>query len=455
MDTPNEPETDNSTSELRKEALELREFVKKTRVEANLGPMIRSKRSFSLIAQAADTDDDDDDDESKSKRQQLEEDQAEAEAEAAAAAKQAAAAKEAEAKKALIEEKRERFFSRLKSFSPRFYCRKRPFTVLDGAKYGWRDTHMVGKKDAKTCILQCDECQGKMFVISFDPNKDHPKVKEIANIYKESLISCHAEACRWRNGPDADVVYNFPIQSLEDGVNRLEGSAYSFYSTQQRLKSKISKDTSTSSASAPAPSQDENELIPPLQHPLDNLTYSRVCALGVNFQQKRQAIGEPMDKNAVYDAYLLSLFGWRLLSDMVPGIQCDLCCSKRGFHQIKQGEKLDVLKEHKEYCPWVNPETADAYSPKVLYSNRDRKICGYEWMVDLVAIEYSLITRGKFLSLAAREATDEKRNELKQKMYKANELLKKWDSYSSSGRTSSSSTTTTTNADNNQQQQPQ
>ncbi|OAD06368.1 hypothetical protein MUCCIDRAFT_155305 [Mucor lusitanicus CBS 277.49] len=402
--------------------------------------MIKSKRSFSLIAEAADTDDES----REGKRQQTEQDQAEAEA----------AAKEAEARKALIAEKREHFFSRLNSYSPKFYCRKRPFTALECAKYGWRDTHLVGKKDAKTCILQCDDCQGKMFVITFDPTIDNPKVQEVAKIYKESLILCHAEACRWRNGPDTDVVYNFPIQSLEDGVNRLQSNAFFFIFTQKRFKNKISKDTSTPSSS---PSQDEMKLIPPLQHPLDDLTYSRVCALGVHFQQQRQEIGKPVDTDTVYAAYLLSLFGWQLLSDMVPGIQCDLCCSKRGFHQIKQDETLDVLKEHKEYCPWVNPETADAYSPKVHYSNRDRKICGYEWMVDLVAIEYSLIMRNKLLSLSAREATDEKRNELKQKTYKANELLKLWDSYSSnsSGSSSSSSsttTTTTTNIGDNQQQ---
>lgn len=57
MDTPNPAETSSGASDLRKEALALREFIKKARQEANLGPMIKSKRSFSLIAEAADTDD--------------------------------------------------------------------------------------------------------------------------------------------------------------------------------------------------------------------------------------------------------------------------------------------------------------------------------------------------------------------------------------------------------------
>lgn len=87
----------------------------------------------------------------------------------------AAAAKAAEARRALMRDKRENFFRRLKSYSPRFHFRKRPFTALDGTKYGWRDTHLVGKKDPRTCILQCDACQGKMFVITFDPNSDNPK----------------------------------------------------------------------------------------------------------------------------------------------------------------------------------------------------------------------------------------------------------------------------------------
>lgn len=254
----------------------------------------------------------------------------------------------------------------------------------------------------------------------------------MTKIYKESLITCHAETCQWRNGPDQDVVYNFPIQSLEDGVDRFRGGVHSFIITQKITRRKISKDTS-------AASQEEKNLIPPLQHPLDELTYSKVCALGVNFLQQRQEIGEPMDSDTVYAASLLSLFGWQLFGESLLAVKCDLCCSKIGFYQIKQGEKLDVMKEHKEYCPWVNSETAGAYSPKAHYSNRDRKICGYEWMVDMVVIEYSLIMRNKFLSLATRDATDEKRYELKQKMYRANELLKLWDSYSSSYSSNDSS----------------
>lgn len=78
-------------------------------------------------------------------------------------------------KASLQEEKRKGFFSRLNSYSPRFHHRKRPFTALECTKHGWRDTHLVGKQDSRTCILQCDDCHSKMYVISFDPNVDSPK----------------------------------------------------------------------------------------------------------------------------------------------------------------------------------------------------------------------------------------------------------------------------------------
>ncbi|KAI8643781.1 hypothetical protein BD408DRAFT_414205 [Parasitella parasitica] len=409
MDTSNQLETTQDDNPLIKQALEMRELIKKVRADAGLGSIIQPKRTFSALREKPDTEEQIE----RAKIQKIEQEQAEA---------------EAEAKKAhLLEEKRSLFFSRLKSYSPRFQYRKRPFTALDSAKHGWRDTHLTGKADSKTCILECDKCHGKMFVISLDPHSDNLKVKEVTKIYKEGLMTCHAEDCQWRNGPDEDIVYNFPIVSLEDGLEIFKNNARMFIKCEQEHKTKTNTNLPLEVK--------QHSSIPPLEHPLDEATLSKVLKLATHFQQQneqQQAIEaiDSIDAETTNAAYLLSLFGWQLLDPLVPGIECKLCCSRKGFYQIKSENKLDVLKEHREYCPWVNPETAGAFSPKISSLTRNRQIKGYEWMVDMIAIEYELYMRNRYLSLASRHATDDGQYQLKRKMHEANDLLKLWNSYS-------------------------
>jgi hypothetical protein len=247
------------------------------------------------------------------------------------------------------------------------------------------------------------------------------QVKQVAKIYKEGLINCHSESCRWKNGPDEDVTYNFPIETLEEGSKRFKEKAQIFIKSQQEYKNKMNN-------SSPQGIEDNNS-IPPLQHPLDESTLSKIYTLATHFQQQA-GDDDTLDAETRNSAYLLSLFGWQLLDPLVPGAECELCCSRKGFYQMKNEEKFDLVKEHKDYCPWVNSENADAYSPKVSLSTRDCQISGYEWMVDMISIEFNLHMRNKYLSLSSRKSTDDQHYELKQKMYQANDLLKVWNSYS-------------------------
>lgn len=60
---------------------------------------------------------------------------------------------------------------RLQSFGPVFHVYKRPVSALDCAKHGWKDTKEVDKVNPLVCIVSCDNCESKMYVIPID--SDH------------------------------------------------------------------------------------------------------------------------------------------------------------------------------------------------------------------------------------------------------------------------------------------
>lgn len=132
----------------------------------------------------------------------------------------------------------------------------------------------------------------------------------------------------------------------------------------------------------------------------------------------------------IESAYILSLYGWQLLDPSIPGVKCELCFSKKAFYQIKKSESFNVLEEHKTYCPWKNPDTADAYTPRGFSTiSRNKKLSGSEWMQQVISLEYGLLVKKADLSLSSRELVDEKLYNLKQKMYRSYDLLNSWKSH--------------------------
>lgn len=150
----------------------------------------------------------------------------------------------------------------------------------------------------------------------------------------------------------------------------------------------------------------------------------KVHALAQEFEKEQLQDDLPMETKD--SAYVLSLFGWKLLHMDIVGIQCDLCFSRKAFYQLKQDEEIDVLKLHKEYCPWRNAITAEAYSPRLLSTSPQTTISGSDWMMQVVGLEYSMLIKKQDLTLKSRQAVDEKLHQLKQKMYESKDLLQTW-----------------------------
>lgn len=130
----------------------------------------------------------------------------------------------------------------------------------------------------------------------------------------------------------------------------------------------------------------------------------------------------------IKSAYILSLYGWKYLHKDLPGVQCDMCFSKKGFYQYKDNESFDALEQHKSYCPWKNPDTANAYTPKEFSTTKNQKINGSDWMKDVITIEYNILMRKEHLSLSSKFALNEKFHDLKYKMHQSYDLIEKWNS---------------------------
>lgn len=105
----------------------------------------------------------------------------------------------------------------------------------------------------------------------------------------------------------------------------------------------------------------------------------------------------PMKRNksaATRTSYLLPYFGWNYLTEGdEQALQCDLCYRRVNIHDYKsladnEDSKLpvfDVVKEHRNFCPWVNAE--HAHVRPIRFIPERGKICGYEWMMEAMAEE--------------------------------------------------------------------
>lgn len=146
---------------------------------------------------------------------------------------------------------------------------------------------------------------------------------------------------------------------------------------------------------------------------------SKIKYVAKHFEQE-----EEKKRNDRESAFILALFGWKSLHMEVPGIQCDLCFSKKAFCQVNPSESLDIVRFHKEYCPWINAATANAYPPNTLYNNQT--ISGSDWMIRVISMEYIMLVKKQDLALSSSQERAEKLFQLQRKIHGSNHLLRTW-----------------------------
>lgn len=114
------------------------------------------------------------------------------------------------------------------------------------------------------------------------------------------------------------------------------------------------------------------------------------------------------EKEITIYAFILSLYGWKSLHEKVPGIKCDYCHSRLAFCHA-DNQEINAFDIHKDYCPWINAQTADARTPIPMYStNANKRLSGVEWLMEIIAVEFLTISNLHDLSGPAKSSINEK-----------------------------------------------
>ncbi|GAA5806125.1 hypothetical protein HPULCUR_011654 [Helicostylum pulchrum] len=339
-----------NTNDVRKEAEELKELIQQVRSRIDLPPIFKAKkRCFEQLNNT-------DESSLPSKKMLLEDDNVEL---------------------SKIDS-REDLMTRLSSYSTNFHLIQRPVTALECAKHGWKDTNKATEKEPDTCVLSCDTCGNNIFVIAIKCKASEKVVNEVKKRYEAGLYNGHKESCQWRTQKCDDGVYCFPLVTIESGLEKFKTDANNIISACVK----------------------EKRALPTLCHEVDDRTLIKVKYFA------EQTQNEHVELESIETAYILSLYGWELLHADIPGVKCDLCCTRKAFYLLN--EPFDVLRRHKSYCPYVNAETANAYTPKGFSLRRTQKISGSDWMKDVLSLEYVILIKTRDLSLTYEDALDEK-----------------------------------------------
>ncbi|KAI9818842.1 MAG: hypothetical protein M1827_007663 [Pycnora praestabilis] len=255
---------------------------------------------------------------------------------------------------------RGQFLQRLKTFRHVDKWTSKPARVCEvqWAKRGWT---CVGKERVG-CVGGCN----KEVFLKLEEKHEGVDVKaaeldewslaldeDMIERYASMIITAHDEYCLWRKRGCDDTIFRLPLTNPPTGLAALR----SRYSSLEAISSELPLTISIPdcvNVSAISKSL-------PLEIPSSDPTNAR------------EANTKPtQNKKTDEQALALALFGWQAESGHVVGLaMCQACFRRLGLWLFKDRPKflgdegpdnarkasmsrLDVVAEHRDYCPWVN-----------------------------------------------------------------------------------------------------
>ncbi|KAI9769088.1 MAG: hypothetical protein M1840_004439 [Geoglossum simile] len=330
---------------------------------------------------------------------------------------------------------RNQFLQRLKTFRHVDKWSAKPPIVNEvrWAKRGWS---CVGKERVR-CVGGC----GKEVLIKLeaespsdsqdqegDENEWNVGVdEEIARRYACMITTEHEESCLWRvRGCDGKPPPIFYLSVyIANAPNRIE-TIYRLPLTSPPI-SLAALSTRYASLISMAGDLPSNLSVP---DDLDTLHLAKQVSaeflLSHSLSSSAAESFQPSDSVLNYEAFVLAFFGWQAETGHIAGLAtCEACFRRLGLWLFKAKtpedasmSRLDVIGEHRDYCPWVN-SFSQSGGGSSKNSDRDSSDQKAGWEVLLRALKSALHLHSQSSNAAAplsslgndiNDATDEESN---------------------------------------------
>ncbi|PGH08238.1 hypothetical protein GX51_01392 [Blastomyces parvus] len=306
---------------------------------------------------------------------------------------------------------RERFLERLETFRrvDRWSPKPAAINEVQWAKRGWSCVDVMRVE----CVGGC----GRAVVVKMPEEVDDvgeddtDKIIERREVearlieeYSKRIADGHAERCPWRKSGCDDTIQRLPLTNPETAVNGLHAR----YLNLARLESELPLIDNIEPPSNL--NLDETiSMLPPtfLGDKLERETHS------ISTDNPTQPTTENDDSQANISsqeigvelnraAFVLAAFGWDASPDVGAGLAtCGACFRRLGLWMYKPKEdgsvsvytKLDVVGEHMDYCPWVNPKTQSGGGKPVLHGFNGKPQSGWEILSQAIKTMHRRRTR--------------------------------------------------------------
>ncbi|MCJ1461601.1 hypothetical protein MMC07_000198 [Pseudocyphellaria aurata] len=258
---------------------------------------------------------------------------------------------------------RTQFLERLKSFRhvDRWMGKPEKISEVQWAKRGWT---CVGKERVG-CVGGC----GKEVVIKLEDDGEEREREEnegsgsedqgwredaqeqLIEKYAEMIAAAHEGGCLWRRRGCDDSIYRLPLAHRATTLENLRLR----YESLAAMSSDLPSSLSTPSAFTLTSLSDYLVLVP---------NAPSIAATTTS------AAPSPTESSSTpsinREALTLALFGWQAEPSPIPGLAtCHACFRRLGLWLFKSASppsspsmtRLDVVAEHRDYCPWVNSDS--------------------------------------------------------------------------------------------------
>ncbi|PBP23233.1 DNA repair protein [Diplocarpon rosae] len=283
---------------------------------------------------------------------------------------------------------RTEFLKRLKSFSNITDWTPKPARVneVEWARRGW----VCQKNERVRCSLCKVEILVKLNRKEVNGKEEPVLVREniedaLVSRYVELIVTSHDENCLWRKRGCDDSIFKLPLNHAPTTIETLRKRYLELLNRSDNLPYPFNIQS--------PPGFDVDLVLSYLPPDFFDATLS-----------SEQTIHLPAEVNKV--AFLMALFGWQghtfgRLGDQIGSVSCHACFRTLGLWIFKSKEvnkagdevaraisdPLDVVTQHRKYCPWQNPTSQNGPNPAKTSTS---SMAGWEIVVQILKNDHRL-----------------------------------------------------------------